>query len=188
MPGGGQAQKRLRWGALAVFLGGFLGLCTVFAAVITAVHAWQERERARWPEVTAHVERCDLAIYSRRRKRSSYYVSCSVEYPAGGAMIVSHVSSRSTPAPDRVIWQPQPIFQQMQDWVARHPPGTPMAVHYDPANPQRAALIATDMPQGGPETPDNLKLVEGGTSGCLILLAIGWAVWPRSTSRAKRPS
>ena len=181
------APRRLLWGGAVLFLGGFVGLCTLFALVVTAAQAWQERGRARWPEVTAHVERCDLTIYSHRRKRNSYYVNCSVKYPAGGAIVVAHVSSRSTPAPSQVIWQPQPVFQQMQEWVDRHPAGTPIAVHYDPANPQSAVLVTTDMPQGGPQTPDNLRLVEVGTASCFVLLGIGWAVWPRSTSRRGRP-
>jgi hypothetical protein len=42
VPAGGQAQKRLRWAALAVFLGGFLGLCTLFAAVVTVARKQRE--------------------------------------------------------------------------------------------------------------------------------------------------
>lgn len=188
MTTGGGAPKRLLWGGVILFLGGFVGLCTLFAAVVTAVQAWQERERARWPELVARVDRCDLATYLQKRRSRSYYINCSIRYPVGSDEIVSRVSSRSTPAPDRVIWQAEPIFNEMQDWVNRHPRGTPMAVRYDPANPRRAALETTDMPLGGPQTPDNLRLVEVGTAGCLVLLAVGWIVWPRSSFRRRRPS
>ena len=166
-----------------MLLGGFLGLCALFAAVVTAVEGWQERTRARWPEVSARVERCDRATYLQKRRTRSYYVKCSIRYRVGGEELVSRVSSRSTPAPDRVIWQPEPVFDEMQEWVNRHPPGTPIAVHYDPANPRSAALVATDLPLGGPRTPDNLKLLGMATTGSVVLLAIGWMVWPRARRR-----
>jgi hypothetical protein len=60
----------------------------------------------------------------------------------------------------------------MQEWVDEHPPGTPIAVHYDPANHKKAALVTTDMPLGGPQTPDNLKLLEVTAGICALLLAI----------------
>lgn len=174
----GRASKRLLWGGLILFLGAFVGLCALFAGVVTVVQAWQERARARWPEAIARVERCDLATYMQKRRSRSYYIKCSIRYPVGGQAIVSHVSSRSTPSPDRVIWQPEPIFEEMQDWVERHPTGAPIAVHYDPANPQSSALVTTDMPLGGPRTPANLKLVALSVAGCLVLLGIGRIVWP----------
>jgi hypothetical protein len=78
----------------------------------------------------------------------------------GGEEIVSRVHSRSTPAPRRVIWQyPPGQFQRLQEWVDAHPEGTPILVHYDPANHSKAVLVATDMPLGGPRTPGNVKLL-----------------------------
>jgi hypothetical protein len=38
----------------------FSGLCTIFVLVATAAQAWQEHAQARWPEVTARVEKCGL--------------------------------------------------------------------------------------------------------------------------------
>jgi hypothetical protein len=58
--------------------------------------------------------------------------------------------------------------------------GTPIAVHYDPANPKKAVLVATDMPLAGPSTPNNLKLLEVTAGACVLLLAI--AAITRSSS------
>jgi hypothetical protein len=63
-------------------------------------------------------------------------------------------------------------FELVQQWVDEHPPGTPIAVHYDPADHKKAVLVATDMPLGGPRTPDNLKLLEVTAGSCVLLLAI----------------
>jgi hypothetical protein len=35
-----------------------------------------------------------------------------------------------------------------------------VVVHYDPADHVKVALVATDMPLGGPRTPSNLKVLE----------------------------
>ena len=55
-------------------------------------------------------------------------IDCSVSYTVRGEEIVSHVYSRSTPAPRRVIWQyPPQQFEVLQGWVDAHPKGTPIA-------------------------------------------------------------
>ena len=175
------ARIRPIWGALVLLLALFVGLCTVFAVVVTAVQAWQENGRAHWPEVTAHVVRCDLALYTR--KPESYRIDCVVSYPLPEDEVVAHVRSRSTPAPRRVIWQyPPNQFQAMQAWVDRHPRGTPIAVHHDPGNPRQAALVTTDMPLGGPQTPDNLRLSAVSAVVCLVLLAIARILRARLTA------
>jgi hypothetical protein len=93
-------------------------------------------------------------------KPETYWINCSISYAVGGEEIVSHVHSHSTAAPRRLIWQyPPRQFDKMQEWADEHPEGTLIVVHYDPANPKKAALVTTDMPRGGPDTPTNLKLL-----------------------------
>src|SRR5262249_30977581 len=36
------------------------GLATIFTGVITAWQAWEEHLQEHWPQVTAHVDTCDL--------------------------------------------------------------------------------------------------------------------------------
>jgi len=54
----GQNGSWIRAGLGVLLL--FTGLCSIFAAVATAVEAWQERAQAQWPEVTARVDQCGL--------------------------------------------------------------------------------------------------------------------------------
>ncbi|MFZ1009211.1 MAG: DUF3592 domain-containing protein [Candidatus Sulfotelmatobacter sp.] len=162
------------------FLGLSAGLCTVFALVVTAAQAWQEHAHRQWPEVTAQVLRCGLDVYTH--KPESYRIDCSVSYTVHGEEIVSHVYSRSTPAPRRLLWQyPPQQFERMQEWVDAHPEGTPIAVHYDPASHGKAVLVVTDMPLGGPQTPGDLRLLEIAAAGCVVLLTIARITRPRST-------
>jgi hypothetical protein len=179
----GELQNLPRWRGLvlllASFLGLFTGLCTVFALVVTAAQAWQDHAHAQWPEARAQVQRCGLDIYMH--KPESYRIDCSVSYTVGGEEIVSHVYSRSTPAPRRVIWQSPPQqFEMLQEWVDAHPKGTPIAVHYDPTSYRKAVLVATDMPLGGPPTRGNLKLLGIAAASCVVLLAIARMMRPRS--------
>jgi len=181
----GQLQNLPKWRGLIVllasFLGLFAGLCTVFVLVVTAAQAWQEHTNAQWPETTALVQRCGLDIYTHNPE--SYWIDCSIRYMVGGEEIVSHVHSLSRPAPRRVIWQyPPGQFERLQEWVDAHPEGTPIAVHYSPANHSTAVLVATDMPLGGPRTPDNLKLLGIAAASCVVLLAIARITRPRSTA------
>ncbi|HEX3822548.1 MAG TPA: DUF3592 domain-containing protein [Candidatus Sulfotelmatobacter sp.] len=174
-----QSSWRKSVGVLAGFFGLFAGLCTIFALVVTGAEGWQEHTQALWPEATAHVQRCGLDIYTYRHK--SYWIDCSVSYVVRGDEIVSHIHSHTTPAPRRVIGQyPSRQYDQMQQWVDEHPEGTAISVHYDPAHLSKAVLVATDMPLGGPQTPNNLKLLGFFAALCVVLLAIARIAWPRS--------
>jgi hypothetical protein len=167
----GVRKIQLVWLAVAG-LGLFAGLCSIFALIVTVAEGWQEHAQAQWPQATSLVQRCGLDIYTHRRTEA-YWINCRISYLVGTEEIVTKVHSRSTPAPRRVISQhPALQFGLMQDWVDQHPPGTLIAVHYDPANHNKAVLVATDMPLGGPSTPENLKLLGLTAGSCALLLAI----------------
>ena len=163
---------------VAGVLGLFAGLCTIFALVVTTALGWKEHAQAQWPETTAQVERCGVDIYMHRPK--TYWIDCRLSYTVGGDDIVSHVHSRSTPAPQRLVYQyPAGRYERMQDWVDAHPQGTSMRVHYDPANPRKAVLVQTDMPLGGPQTPNNLRLLVFCAISCVLLVTINRIARPR---------
>jgi hypothetical protein len=82
-----------------------------------------------------------------------------------------------------VIWQYLPgQFERLQEWVNAHSKGTPIAVHYDPANQSEAVLVATDMPLGGARTPGNLNLLGIAALSCVVMVAIVRITRPRSTA------
>lgn len=160
----------LLWLGVAV-LALFTGLCSIFALVVTLAEGWQEHAQAQWPQATARLQSCGVDIYTH--KPEAYWIDCVIRYSVGAQEIVAKVHSRSTPAPRRVISQ-NPAMQIgiMQEWVDAHPPGTAIAVHYDPVNHKNAVLVATDMPLGGLKTPDNLRLLGVAAGSCALLLAI----------------
>jgi hypothetical protein len=185
MTTGAGLQNLPKWRRFVVLaagvLGLFSGLCTIFALVVTSALAWEEHAQARWPEATAHVERCGVDLYLHRPE--AYWIDCSVRYVVAGEEIVSHVHSRTTPAPRRLLYQyPAGQFERMQDWVDQHPQGTSVKVHYDPTNHQKAVLVQTDMPLGGPQTPNNLKLLGFFAVSCVVLVTIARIARPRPSA------
>ena len=174
----GVRRFQVVWSGVAV-LGLFAGLCSIFALVVTVAEGWQEHAQSQWPEATERVQRCGVDIYTHRSE--SYWIDCRISYLVGGEEIATVVHSRSTPAPRRVISQnPGMQIGLMQEWVDAHPQGTPIAVHYDPANHKKAVLVTTDMPLGGPRTPDNLRLLGAFAGSSALLLAIARMMRPAS--------
>lgn len=174
-----------KWRKITVLLAGFFGLfaalATIFALIVTVAEGWQEHLQTRWPEVTAQVQRCSLDVYPFNS--SYYWIECSIRYELLGQPIVSQVHSRTTPAPGRWISQyPTGQFNRMQRWVDAHPERTSIKVRYDPAHPDKAVPVATDMPRGGPRTPNNLKLLGICALSCVVLLTIARIVRPKPAS------
>jgi len=150
------------------------GLSTIFAAVTTGAQAWQEHAQQRWPEVTARVDTCALKQTSTYQ-RTGRYIACRLSYAVGAEQNVAMIYSRNVASS---------IDEPFVEWVNEHPAGTPMIVRYDPTNHSKALLVADYMPDGGPRTPKNLKLLEVVAVIFLVLLTLAGITRPRSSSRA----
>ncbi|MFZ0881798.1 MAG: DUF3592 domain-containing protein [Candidatus Acidiferrales bacterium] len=174
-----QKGSLLRLGLAVLVL--LFGLCTVFALVVTVAEAIQEHLQAQWPVVTARVDDCDMTR-SSTRQRQMFYIRCRLSYTIGAEQHAAKIYSSSVPS--REVWQyPPNQIAPYVDWVNNHPQGTPIVVRYDPANHAKIALVTTDMPRGGPHTPQNVKLLEICAGGFLVLLTIARITRPRSPSQ-----
>lgn len=166
-------NRQASWPGIALLLGAFAGLCSVFALVVTGAQAWQEHAEAHWPGLTARIEKCGVQVYTQRPE--AYRIDCTISYLANGESIVSRVHSRSTPAPRRVLFSQNPAEQldQMQSWVDAHPPGSWIGVHVDPKHPANAVLLHSTMPLSGPGTPANLKVLAFFVALSAVLVTAG---------------
>jgi Protein of unknown function (DUF3592) len=168
---------KLTWLGLMVLVV-FSGLCMIFVLVATAAQAWQEHAQARWPEVTAHVDRCGLTRTSTNWGRKSY-IQCRLSYAVGAEQDATNVFSAQFPSPE--VWQSPPNqIAPFEEWVDQHPQGTPIVVRYDPAHHTKVILVTDYMPRGGPRTASNLKLLEVCAGSFLVLLTIARITRPRS--------
>lgn len=171
----GWTKRQVAWRGVAAFLGVFFGLCTIFVLVVTAVEAWQAHAEAKWLETTARVDQCYLHQTSTDR-RNQYYIDCLLNYAVGTQQIEAHVYSGNVPSREVLQYPPNQIGP-LEDWVDRHPPGTQMAVRYDPAKHNKVVLVATDMPRAaGPKIANDLKLLGFFATGSVLLLSIA-RIW-----------
>jgi hypothetical protein len=161
--------SQLTWLGLMVLVV-FSGSCTIFVLMVTVAQAWQEHTQAQWPEVTARVDQCGMRQTSTGR-REKYHIHCRLSYAVGAEQNVSYVYSRNVPSPR--IWQyPPNQIGPLEEWVDAHPPGTPIVVRYDPAHHTKIVLAKDYMPQAGPRTPRNLKLLAVWAESFLVLLIV----------------
>ena len=151
----------IRTGALTVqglvaLLSLFSGLCTIFVLIVTVADAWQEQQQQTWPETTATIERCSVNPHIPLRSATRtpvWHIQCRIAYSVGSSEVKTSIRSRSTTS----SWGGS--TQRMHQWITEHRSGTPIMIHYDTQKPTTAVLTATDMPYGGPTTPDDLKLL-----------------------------
>lgn len=162
-------KGQLMWLGLVVLVA-LSGLCTILASVATAAQDWQEHAQARWPEVTARVERCGLTQTSTRR-RDRYYIRCRLSYAVGAEQNATTVYSFRRYLPDQT--------GPLQEWVDQHPQGTPIVVRYDPAHHAKVVMAATETLFTVLRTPNNVKLLEVWAGSFLVLITIAGFTRPR---------
>lgn len=171
------SQRRRLIRAVVGFLGLFAGLCTIFVLAVTVGQAWQEHAESHWPVATARVKECGLD-QSSSNQRNLYYIDCRLAYRVDTEDVVATIFSGSAPAPD--VWQyPPNQLAPLQDWVERHPAGTPIVVQYDPGNYRKAVLLVKDMPRGEPHTPANLKLLAATATIFVLFVGIAQIARPK---------
>lgn len=153
-------------GFIALF-GLFAGVCTVFALVFSAADALREHAQQSWPQTTATIERCGLDPYhpfSHAGRDTIWHIECRINYLVHGDIVEAKIRSRSAKSGADT--------ELMNRWVAEHRRGSPIIIHYNPADHNAVVLTATDMPYAGPRTPDNLRLTLIAAATCAIMLTI----------------
>jgi hypothetical protein len=155
---------------LITLLGWFADLCSVFALIATAGVAWREDVQASWPEVTATIEKCSVDLRSmdgRYGHNLGWWLRCQIGFRVGTDQIETKISSSHRGS--------RPSFEYpelMNQWANDHPTGSAVAVRYNPTNRKAAILAREYMPNGGPRTPNNLKVLLAFSIACVSLLII----------------
>ncbi len=152
-------------GAVGLF-GLFAGLCAIFVLAATVADWRDEAAQARWPVVSALIERSDVDPH--RVSQSSgggtvWQLRYRVRYEAAGERVAT-LSSRSERSEDEVA--------KLHAWAARHRRGGHIDIRYDPAQPGRAVFASADVPGAGPRTTTDLQLLMIAATACVGLLAL----------------
>jgi hypothetical protein len=152
-------------GAVGLF-GLFAGLCTVFALIATMVDWREESAQARWPVVSASIERAEISPHQVSQSNGGgtvWQLRYRVRYEAEGERVAT-LTSRSVRSDEEVA--------KLRAWAARYRRGGDIDIRYDPSHPARAVFASADVPGTGPRTGTDLQLLMIAATACVGLLAL----------------
>lgn len=122
----------------------FAGLCAIFAGCVTLSDWYDEAARARWPVVSAVVDRADIVAAARAPKNGGgtlWRLSARVRFDVNGEARTATLSSRPVYSEDEAA--------ALQSWAAQHRKGSHIDIRYDPSQPSRI-VFASPEPELGP--------------------------------------
>lgn len=140
----------------------FVGVSSTFLLLVGAMFlldgTWrsyrQYVEGTLWPPVEARVVRCSVSgswhyagtPSSRNIMGETSYVRCTFDYEAGGLPRQSTMNVGNTvfSSPWRKPFGPAVTVAGMHAWIARHPSGSVLTVHYDPSDSNRISMTGAD--------------------------------------------
>jgi hypothetical protein len=113
-------------------------------------------QRSRWPCANARVQACSIyetwdyagTPSTKHALSKRTYVRCKLDYQARDAEfenIVKVGDAITTYGTYRPFLSSKLTIAKMQDWIARHPSGSPLAIHYDPSNPANISFAGEDL-------------------------------------------
>jgi hypothetical protein len=148
-------------------LGLFAGLCVIFAGCVALIDWHAEATQARWPRVSAVVERAEVIVAERDPKeggRTSWYVRARVRYDVNGKAQATTVTSRSAFS--------ETDAEKLQSWAEQHGHGSEIDMRYDPSRENRATFASAELSSTAGRTRTDLMLVAIGAVACVTLLAL----------------
>jgi hypothetical protein len=129
-------------------LGFLFVLITLIMIGKTAADTYRESRQAKWPSVVATITQQVVRKYSGRH--DVWRIESEVRYSVDGETLTSNIHSRVGDSTE---------MRAMRNWASQHPPGTPLPVRYDPQHHNIVVPVAGDMPESGPQVPDDLTAV-----------------------------
>jgi hypothetical protein len=152
---------------LAGLFGLFAGLCAIFAACATLYDWHQETAQARWPVVSAIVDRADVVASRHSRSDGSATMRnlrIRIHYEQNGQTTTATLGSRTVMSDDD--------YRLLQAWTAQHRRGSQVEVRYDPSQPDRALLVSDEISPFSGRIHNDLVLLTIFAAACAGLLAL----------------
>jgi hypothetical protein len=166
---------------LAGLFGLFAGLCAIFAGCVTLGDWYGETKQARWPVVSAVVDRADIEVTSRAPKDGGtvWHLRARVRYEAGGEMRTATVTSCTAFS--------EQDAEQLQSWAAAHRKGSRIEVRYDQSQPNRAEFASADIASTAGRVHTDLILFAIAAIAAPLLLALARFLSARAAAAAPVP-
>jgi hypothetical protein len=173
---------RARFGGALRVLGVFIAVCAV-ALVVSAAAQWWRRSDilGQWPLAPATIQSCSLRRdypFQRNGGGIVFWIRCDLQYSVAGETHSTHLTS-STRHTGRsgtmftlrggsfVAERPEREFEA---WIRRHPPGSPLAIRYDPAHVESATLVGVD-------SVVDVDPVSGSLLGAAVFAVLALSSW-----------
>jgi len=129
-------------------LGYLFLLCALGMIIATIVDAYKEYKHANWPRVSATITLQTVRHFMNGRKEA-WRIESEVRYTVGAVEMRADLRSGIGNTLEETA---------VRRWAAQHPPGTSLLVRYDPQHYDTVVPdTAGDMPESGPQAPDDLK-------------------------------
>ena len=141
----------------------FAGLCVILAVCAALIDWHDEATEARWPLVSAVVERADV-IASERGDRTLWNLRVHVRYGVNGVVRAATLTSRTAFSDINA--------EQLQAWTEQYRAGRRVDIRYDPSRETRAVFAAAELSSGTGRIRSDLVLVAVAAVACVILLAL----------------
>jgi len=135
-----RTTQQITGSSFAGLFGLFAGLCAIFAACVTVSDWYYESAQARWPVVSAVVERADVVATSRAPKDGGgtvWKLDYRVRYEVNGKQLIA------TPTSNSVFSEADAA--RLRSWAAQHRKGSHIDVRYDPSRENRAVFASAEL-------------------------------------------
>jgi Protein of unknown function (DUF3592) len=149
-----QTTQKMRASGFAALFGLFAGLCTIFATCATLADWYNETRQARWPVVSAVVDRGDLVESGRAQKNgggTGWNLRYRVHYEVNWGVRTATLYSNT-------IFSDED-FQKLKSWAALHRKGSQIDVRYDPSREDRAVFASAEVTDAVSRLHNDLVLI-----------------------------
>jgi hypothetical protein len=160
-------RQQMTGSGVAGLFGLFAGLCAIFATCATLIDWHDEATQARWPMVSAVVERFDLVETPRPPKDgggTAWKLRYRVHYEVSGEARTVTLTSRSAFSDADVA--------KLKSWAAQHRKGHQIDIRYDPSREDRAAFASAEVSDAVNRIHNDLVLIAIAAIASAGLLAL----------------
>jgi len=156
------ARRSTSAAGVAGFFCFFAGLCAIFSSIVTVMDWRDETAQARWPVISAKIERGEVSTYQRKENGGlAWQLRYSLSYELGGQEHKATLHSSSATSIE--------LKNRFDAWARQHRKGSRIDIRYDPAQPSHVVFAATDVPNAGPRAASDLYLASMFAVACLGL-------------------
>jgi len=151
----------------AGLLGLFAGLCAIFAVFVTLSDWHQETTQARWPVVSAVVDRADVVASVRAPKHgggTEWKLRYRVRYELNGEARMATLTSRAVFSEKEAA--------KLQSSAAQHRKGSQIDIRSYASQDNRAVFASAEISYGADRTGTDILLFAVAVVGCAGLLAL----------------